>query len=96
MAKLNELLQALRGDLVKLVNDSNTDEIAKITKTLDNIDTEAQNQEAELTTCKNKIVEMVKGTIVSTDKPSEVNKVEEPKSLDQIIQEEALKIVNKK
>ena len=96
MSKLNELLQSLRGKISGLVNDTNTDAVAEISKELDDIDKEVKAQETDLVDCKNKIVEMVKATIVSKEPPKDANQVETQKTLDEIMIEEANKVVNEK
>lgn len=96
MSKLNELLQAIRNDIANLVRDDNTEAIANISKRMDEVDVEVKAQETDLVECKNKIVEMVKATIVSKEPPKDTNQVDSPKSLDEILIEEANKIVNEK
>lgn len=96
MSKLNELLQAIRNDIANLVRDDNTEAIANISKRMDEVDVEVKAQETDLVECKNKIVEMVKATIVSKEPPKDANQVDAPKSLDEILIEEANKIVNEK
>lgn len=90
--KVSESISHVRELLKDLVTAENTEGIAKLSKEFDNLEGLTQSLKNENLELKDKVVEMVKGTITST-KPSEVNQVEEAqKSLDEIMIEEANKI----
>ena len=95
MSKIIDSLSKAKELIKGLVTDKNTNEIASVVKALDEVESEAQTTEKELQTCKDKIVEMVKSTIVTKKAPEDENQVETPKTLDEIMEEEAKKIVQK-
>lgn len=93
MGKLTESTNLVKTLLKDLVTADNTEAIAKVNKALEEVENNANTMETENISLKDKIVEMVKGTI-STEKPSEENEVDDtPKDIDTILLEEANKIV---
>lgn len=93
MGKLTESTNLVKTLLKDLVTADNTEAIAKVNKALEEVENNANTMETENISLKDKIVEMVKGTI-STEKPSEENEVDDtPKDIDTILLEEAEKIV---
>ena len=96
MNKISEILNQCRNLIKDLVTADNTESIAKVTKSLDEVENEANTMATENTSLKDKIVDMVKNSIVSTNEPSQPTQEETPKSLDEIMIEEANKIVSDK
>lgn len=93
MGKLTESTNLVKTLLKDLVTADNTEAIAKVNKALEEVESNANTMETENISLKDKIVEMVKGTI-STEKPSEENDADDtPKDIDTILMEEADKIV---
>lgn len=93
MGKLTDSTNLVKTLLKDLVTADNTEAIAKVNKALEEVENNANTMETENISLKDKIVEMVKGTI-STEKPSEENEVDDtPKDIDTILLEEAEKIV---
>ena len=93
MGKLTDSTNLVKTLLKDLVTADNTEAIAKVNKALEEVENNANTMETENISLKDKIVEMVKGTI-STEKPSEENEVDDtPKDIDTILLEEADKIV---
>ena len=96
MGKIITSINNVKELLKDLVTSENTDQIAKISKSLDEVENVANTMETENTSLKDKIVDMVKGTI-STKEPKDPNDIDDtPKSLDDIMEEEAQKISDKR
>ena len=89
---IKDILAQAKSNLTKLVTADNTDAVSEVSKTLDTLEEEATKLETENTSLKDKIVEMVK-TSINPTKPQEVNEPEVTKTLDEIMIEEANKIV---
>ena len=92
MGKIQDSISQAKELLKGVVTADNTDAIAKISTALDEISTQGESIEKENVSLKDKIVDMVKGNL-STDKPpKDETSGETPKSLDDIMIEEANKI----
>lgn len=79
MPKIKPIVDSLREALKDLVTADNTDAVAKVTKQIDSLEEQSNTLETENLTLKDKIVDMVKGTLTTKDKPE--NEVDKEKEL---------------
>lgn len=96
MGKLDEFVLNAKNALKELVTADNTEAVAKVSKVLDDLDTQGKAIETENTSLKDKIVEMVKGNLSSTTPPKDDTSGEKEKSIDEIMLEEESKIINRR
>ena len=96
MGKLDEFVLNAKNALKELVTADNTEAVAKVSKALDDLDTQGKAIETENTSLKDKIVEMVKGNLSSTTPPKDDTSGEKEKSIDEIMLEEESKIINRR
>ena len=92
MGKLQDSISQAKELLKGVVTADNTDAIAKISTALDEISTQGESIEKENVSLKDKIVDMVKGNLSTSTPPKDESSSEAPKSLDEIMIEEANKI----
>ena len=85
MTKMEEKIKSVREALKGLVTADNTDAVAKCSQEIDALETQSKSLEEENLSLKDKIVDMVKGNISSKEPPKDENKVDEPKSIDDAI-----------
>ena len=93
MGKILDSTNVVRTLLREFVTADNTEQIAKMTKALDDVDSVANTMETENITLKDKLVDIVKSGIVTKEEPKSIEP--EEKSLDEIMIEEAQKIISK-
>lgn len=93
---INTYIAKVREDLKELVTAENTDKVAQVSKSLDTLSEQAQKLGEENVSLKDKIVDMVKGTLSTDNPPVDEVKDEAPKSLDVVIGEIAEKYKDKK
>ena len=91
---LKEILEKAKTGLSQLVTAENTDKVTAVSKDFDEVAEHIGKLEAENLSLKDKIVEMVKtGIAPQKEKPHDDIDDDKPKSLDEIMLEEANKIV---
>lgn len=93
MGKLQDSISQVKELLKGVVTADNTEAIATISKSLDDLSTQGESLEKENISLKDKIVDMVKGNLSTTTPPKDESSSEAPKSLDEIMNEEANKII---
>lgn len=93
MGKLQESISQVKELLKGVVTADNTEAIAQVSKALDEVTTQGDTLEKENISLKDKIVDMVKGNLSTTTPPKDESSSEAPKSLDDIMKEEADKII---
>ena len=94
MGKLEELISLAKESLKDLVTAENTEAIAKVSKALDDVSEQGTKVENEILSLKDKIVDMVKSGMSTTKPPKdETSSDDTQKSLDEIMNEEANKIL---
>lgn len=96
MNKIDEILANVKSGLAGLVNADNTESVSKVSASIDELATNVKNLTDENLALKDKIVDMVKNTVVGNknEPPKDDNEQETPKDLDTILQEEANKILS--
>lgn len=78
MSKIKPVVDSLREALKDLVTADNTEAVAKVTSKIDELETQSNTLETENQALKDKIVDMVKGTLTTKEKPeNEVDKEKE-------------------
>ena len=85
MTKMEEKINSLREKLKGLVTADNTDAVAKCSQEIDDLEAQSKSLEEENLSLKDKIVDMVKGNISFKEPPKDENKDDEPKSIDDAI-----------
>ena len=86
MTKMEQIINSLREALKGLVTAENTDAVANVAKEIDNLEAQTKTLADENLSLKDKIVDMVKGNISSSEKPKDENEVEKPLSIDEAIE----------
>ena len=94
MPDIKSLLSSIKSGLSGLVTADNTESVSKVSADIDSLEKEVDTLENSNSELKDKIVEMVKGTIVGNKPPKDDVVNETPKTLDEIMLEEAKKIVS--
>ena len=79
MSKIKPLVEAVKEALKDLVTADNTDAVAKVTSKIEALETQSNSLETENLALKDKIVDMVKGTLTTKEKPE--NEVDNEKEL---------------
>ena len=93
MGKIESSINNVKTTLQDLVTAENTEQIAKVSKALDELGEVANTIETENVTLKDRIVDMTKGILFTKEEPKDVNSQDDtPKSIDEIMLEEAEKI----
>ena len=94
MKKFEELYNNLKSQLEEMLTADNTDTITNLVKGLDEIKEQHNAQEEEMKGLKDKMVDIVRNTTFSKEPPKLDS--EEPKSIDDVLQEQLNKIIEKR
>lgn len=93
MGKISSSIDNVKNLLKNFVTAENSEQIAQMSKALDEVENVANTMETENVTLKDKIVDMTKGILFTKEEPKDVNSQDDtPKSIDEIMLEEAQKI----
>ena len=83
---MSDFLSQVREALKEIVTADNAEAMAKISAKIDEAEQSFDKIAQENTSLKDKIVDMVKGTISSKEAPKDENSPEAPKTVDELLE----------